>query len=73
MLSAAAAPDWVRSLILQGVIAGVGGVVVFLPQILMIFLFLSILEDSGYMSRAAFITDRLLRRFGLSGRSFIRC
>ncbi len=71
MLSAAAAPDWVRSLILQGVIAGVGGVVVFLPQILMIFLFLSILEDSGYMSRAAFITDRLLRRFGLSGRSFI--
>ena len=52
-------------------IAGVGGVVTFLPQILMIFLFLSILEDSGYMSRAAFITDRLLRRFGLSGRSFI--
>ena len=43
----------------------------FLPQILIIFLFMSILEDSGYMSRAAFITDRLLRRFGLSGRSFI--
>ena len=55
----------------DGVLAGVGGVLVFLPQILIIFLFMSILEDSGYMSRAAFITDRLLRRFGLSGRSFI--
>ncbi len=71
LLTAAAAPEWIRSLLLEGVIAGVGGVVTFLPQILMIFLFLSILEDSGYMSRAAFITDRLLRRFGLSGRSFI--
>ena len=56
---------------MDGVLAGVGGVLVFLPQILIIFLFMSILEDSGYMSRAAFITDRLLRRFGLSGRSFI--
>ena len=71
LLIAANAPAWIHSLILTGVIAGVGGVVTFLPQILMIFLFLSILEDSGYMSRAAFITDRLLRRFGLSGRSFI--
>ncbi len=71
LLAAAAAPQWIESLVLTGVIAGVGGVVTFLPQILMIFLFLSILEDSGYMSRAAFITDRLLRRFGLSGRSFI--
>ena len=71
LLTAAASPEWVQSLILEGVIAGVGGVVTFMPQILMIFLFLSILEDSGYMSRAAFITDRLLRRFGLSGRSFI--
>ncbi len=71
LLVAAGTPAWIQSLILEGVIAGVGGVVVFLPQILMIFLFLSILEDSGYMSRAAFITDRLLRRFGLSGRSFI--
>jgi ferrous iron transport protein B len=71
LLIAASAPAWIQSLILSGVIAGVGGVVTFLPQILMIFLFLSILEDSGYMSRAAFITDRLLRRFGLSGRSFI--
>lgn len=70
-LAAANSPGWIQSLVLEGVIAGVGGVVTFLPQILMIFLFLSILEDSGYMSRAAFITDRLLRRFGLSGRSFI--
>ena len=71
LLAAIHTPAWIESLILEGVIAGVGGVVTFLPQILMIFLFLSILEDSGYMSRAAFITDRLLRRFGLSGRSFI--
>jgi len=70
-LTAISSPEWVRSLMLDGVIAGVGGVLVFLPQILLIFLFLSILEDSGYMSRAAFITDRLLRKLGLSGRSFI--
>ncbi len=70
-LNAISSPAWVSSLVLDGVIAGVGGVLVFLPQILMIFLFLSILEDSGYMSRAAFITDRLLRKLGLSGRSFI--
>ena len=70
-MAAMDAPRWVSSLLVDGVIAGVGGVLVFLPQILIIFLFMSILEDSGYMSRAAFITDRLLRRLGLSGRSFI--
>ena len=70
-LAAIAAPEWIRSLVCDGVIAGVGGVLVFLPQILLIFLFMSVLEDSGYMARAAFITDRLLRKFGLSGRSFI--
>ena len=70
-LAAVSAPEWVVSLVQDGVIAGVGGVLVFLPQILLIFLFMSILEDSGYMARAAFITDRLLRKFGLSGRSFI--
>ena len=70
-LEAVAAPEWVTSLVGDGVIAGVGGVLVFLPQILLIFLFMSVLEDSGYMARAAFITDRLLRKFGLSGRSFI--
>ena len=65
------APEWLSSLVSDGIIAGVGGVMVFLPQILLIFLFLSVLEDSGYMSRAAFITDKPLRRLGLSGRSFI--
>ena len=59
------------SLICDGVIVGVGGVLTFLPQIALLFLFLSFLEDSGYMSRAAFIMDRLLRRFGLSGKAFI--
>lgn len=59
------------SLICDGIISGVGGVLTFLPQIALLFLFLSILEDSGYMARAAFIMDRLLRRFGLSGKAFI--
>ena len=59
------------SLICDGIIAGVGGVLTFLPQIALLFLFLSLLEDSGYMSRAAFIMDRALRRFGLSGKAFI--
>lgn len=62
---------WMSSLILDGVIPGVGGVLVFLPQIAILFFFLSLLEDSGYMARAAFIMDRLFRRFGLSGKSFI--
>ena len=55
----------------DGIISGVGGVLSFLPQIALLFFFLSFLEDSGYMSRAAFIMDRLLRRFGLSGKAFI--
>ena len=59
------------SLVCDGIIAGVGGVLTFLPQIALLFFFLSLLEDSGYMSRAAFIMDRLLRRFGLSGKAFI--
>lgn len=62
---------WLVSLAVDGIIGGVGGVLVFLPQIALLFLFLSILEDSGYMARAAFIMDRLLRRFGLSGKAFI--
>lgn len=60
-----------RSLVEDGVIGGVGGVLVFLPQILFLFLFIAILEDLGYMSRAAFLMDRIMARFGLSGRSFI--
>ncbi len=59
------------SLLRDGIIGGVGGVLTFLPQIALLFFFLSFLEDSGYMSRAAFIMDRLLRRFGLSGKAFI--
>jgi ferrous iron transport protein B len=58
-------------LIVDGVIAGVGGVLVFLPQILLLFLFISILEDTGYMSRAAFIMDRLMRGVGLHGKAFM--
>ena len=61
----------VTDLLADGVIAGVGAVLVFLPQIVLLFLFLGILEDSGYMTRAAFIVDRPLRAVGLSGRAFI--
>jgi ferrous iron transport protein B len=62
---------WITDLLADGVIAGVGAVLVFLPQIALLFLFLGILEDSGYMTRAAFIVDRPLRALGLSGRAFI--
>jgi ferrous iron transport protein B len=58
-------------LLVDGIIAGVGGVLVFLPQILLLFLFLSILEDTGYMSRAAFLLDRLMRGVGLHGKAFL--
>ncbi len=60
-----------RSLLVDGVIAGVGGVLVFLPNILLLFLGLALLEDSGYMARAAFLTDRAMHRFGLHGKSFL--
>lgn len=62
---------WLNSLILDGIIAGVGAVLGFLPQMMVLFLCLSILEDCGYMSRIAFIMDRIFRKFGLSGKSFI--
>ena len=69
---AAALPDtWYRSLIVDGVWAGVGSVIIFLPQILVLFLFLGILEDSGYMARAAVIADRTMYRVGLQGRAFL--
>ena len=61
----------VRSLVVDGVLTGVGSVVSFLPIIVVLFLLLSILEDSGYMARVAFVMDKFLRRFGLSGRSFV--
>lgn len=62
---------WMQGLIVDGIIAGVGAVLGFLPQLLVLFCCLSILEDCGYMARIAFVMDRLLRRFGLSGKSFI--
>ena len=70
-LAAAGAPEWFISLVCEGIISGVGGVLSFLPQIAVLFLCLSMLEDSGYMSRIAFIMDKPMRRFGLSGKSFI--
>jgi ferrous iron transport protein B len=60
-----------RSLLVDGVLGGVGGVIVFLPNIVLLFLGLAFLEDTGYMARAAFLTDRLMHRFGLHGKSFI--
>lgn len=63
--------SWLQSLIVNGIIAGAGGVIVFLPQILILFFFILILEESGYLPRAAFLLDRLMGGVGLSGRSFI--
>jgi ferrous iron transport protein B len=63
--------DWLQGLIINGIISGVGSVLGFVPQIILLFLFLSILEDCGYMARVAFIMDRIFRKFGLSGKSFI--
>ena len=65
------ASEWALSLVGDGILAGLGGVISFLPQILVLFLLMSILEDSGYMARVAFVMDKLFRRFGLSGKAFI--
>ena len=62
---------WLKDLVVDGVVAGVGSVLVFLPNILILYFFLSIMEDTGYMARAAFIMDRLMHRIGLHGKSFI--
>ncbi|MBR6782641.1 MAG: ferrous iron transport protein B [Clostridia bacterium] len=70
-LVAAGTPAWLNSLILDGIVAGVGAVLGFVPQILVLFLFLAFLEACGYMSRIAFVLDRIFRKFGLSGKSFI--
>ncbi len=67
----AAAPEWVGGLIIDGLLGGLFAVLSFLPQILVLFFFLSLLEDSGYMARVAFIMDRAFRRFGLSGKAFL--
>jgi len=63
--------QWLRSLLVDGIIGGVGGVVVFLPNILLLFLAIAVLEDTGYMARAAFIMDRIMHKIGLHGKSFI--
>ena len=68
-LKSLSAPDWVIGLICDGIIAGVGGIMVFLPQILLLFFFLAVMEDSGYVSRVAFMTDGLFEKIGLSGKS----
>ena len=62
---------WVKDLVVDGVIAGVGSVLVFLPNIMILYFFISIMEDSGYMARAAFIVDKLMHKIGLHGKSFI--
>ncbi len=70
-LQALATPEWLQSLIVDGIIGGVGAVLTFLPNILILFFFISILEDSGYMARVAFIMDRAMRKIGLNGKAFI--
>ncbi len=65
------APAWLSSLVIDGIVAGVGGVLVFVPGLLVLYFFLALLEDSGYMSRAAFVMDRFMRIVGLHGKSFI--
>lgn len=70
-LDAVNAADWLKGLILDGIIAGVGAVLGFVPQMLVLFLLLAIVEACGYMSRIAFVLDRVFRKFGLSGKSFI--
>ena len=70
-LTSVGCAGWLQSLILDGIVAGVGAVLGFVPQMLILFIFLAILEDCGYMARVAFIMDRIFRKFGLSGKSFI--
>ncbi|RGY99598.1 ferrous iron transport protein B [Clostridium sp. AM58-1XD] len=70
-LTAVGCADWLSSLILDGIVAGVGAVLGFVPQMLVLFIFLAFLEACGYMARVAFIMDRIFRKFGLSGKSFI--
>ena len=70
-LTAANSPEWLSGLVLDGIVAGVGAVLGFVPQMLVLFLLLAFLEACGYMSRIAFVLDRVFRKFGLSGKSFI--
>ncbi|KAB2333309.1 ferrous iron transport protein B [Cytobacillus depressus] len=70
-LTAAGATEFIRALILQGIIAGVGGVIVFVPQIFMLFFLISFIEDSGYMARVAMVMDKIMEGIGLNGKAFI--
>lgn len=70
-LEAAGAADWAMGLVVDGMLGGIGAVLGFLPLVLVLYVLMSFLEDSGYMARVAFVMDRIFRRFGLSGRSFI--
>ena len=70
-LEAIGCSEWIMGLILDGIVAGVGAVLGFVPQMFVLFLFLAVLEDCGYMARIAFVMDRIFRKFGLSGKSFI--
>ena len=71
LLTLIGASDWLKQLVVDGIIAGVGGVLVFVPQIFALFLIISFLEDSGYMARAAFIMDKAMSKIGLNGKAFI--
>ena len=71
ILDALHCADWLKSLVLDGIIGGVGAVLVFVPQMLVLFFLLAFLEACGYMARIAFVLDRIFRKFGLSGKSFI--
>ncbi len=64
-------PDWLNSLVMDGIIAGVGGVLVFVPLLLFLYFFLAILEESGYMSRVAFLMDKIMKNLGLNGKAFV--
>lgn len=70
-LAAVGASDWASGLVIDGILGGIGAVLGFLPLVLVLYVLMSFLEDSGYMARVAFVMDRIFRRFGLSGRSFI--
>src|SRR6478672_11704575 len=65
------APGTLTNLIADGIIPGIGGIVIFIPQIAFLFLFISVLEESGYMSRVVFLMDKIMRRYGLSGKSVV--
>ena len=71
LMANAGVSQWLQSLVIDGIAAGIGSVLSFLPVIVLLFFFLSLLEDSGYMARVAFVMDKLLRKIGLSGRSFV--